>query len=266
MYIVIITICLIFVCYWCQNIEEFDHVTSVSNSEPIPKIIHMTCKDKNNMKDLYKKTLASWKHHHPDWDIRVYDDNDMFNFIKDNYSSEIVDKVNSFERLIFKIDIFKLLVIYKYGGIYADMDVECLQNFDHLLKDIHEPIILGYGPTDNNVGSFSGIKLVECAVMIGNPGNKFWMEFFDSIDPNTPGAKMNKPVNITGPGAITKFIENYTDKTDIKLLDPIYFYPITSTMKRISKKALGHRKELLKNKNYDERTYCVHLFDGSWIG
>jgi mannosyltransferase OCH1-like enzyme len=262
--IIIIIICLIFICCWHQNIEKFEKVTDDFSDIPVPKIIHMTCKDKNNMKDLYKKTLESWQHHHPEWDIRVYDDSDMFNFIKDNYSSDIVDKVNSFKKLIFKIDIFKLLVLYKYGGIYTDMDVECIQNFDSLLADIDEPVILGYGPAGNNNGMYARIKLVECAVMIGKPGHKFWMDFVDSISPYVEGTKENNPVHITGPLAITRFIENYSDKASIKLLDPVYFYPITSTLRRIPKAERNYRKKLLKNKNYDKLTYCVHLFDGSW--
>jgi len=272
--IIIILIFLIFACIWFRNIDNIEQLDNVSgctadkispnNNDsdfPIPKIIHMTCKDKNNMKDLYKNTLASWKLHHPDWDIRIYDDNDLNNFIKDNYSSEIVNKVNSFKRLIFKIDMFKLLVMYKYGGIYTDMDVECLQNLEPLLEGMTESVALGYGPLENNMGRYRGIKLIECAVMIGKPGNKFWIDFFNSIDPNTPDTN---PVHVTGPLAITRFIENYTNKSDIKLFDPIHLYPITNTLRRIPKEARAKRDKLLKTKKYDKNTYCVHLFDGSW--
>lgn len=237
--------------------ERRENFTNVNN---FPKIIHMTLKDKDNMSDFYRKNYESWKRHHPDWDIRLYDDNDLFKFIDDNYP-QYAKKINTFDKMIFKIDIFKLLVMHKYGGIYTDMDVKCLKSFNGLLKPIDESVVFGYGPNVANRGAFTDVKLVECAVMISRPKDPFWLKFFDSIDET----KKAGPVEVTGPYAITRFIEKYENKQNIKLLDPIYFYPINNQIRsRIPMKEILKTRKMIRENRYPKKSYCVHFFGGSW--
>ena len=70
-----------------RNTEHFSKKTNKTNSSHIPRIIHMTCKDKHNLSDFYKQNLNSWKKYNEKdgWEIRLYDDNDLFAFFEKYY-------------------------------------------------------------------------------------------------------------------------------------------------------------------------------------
>ena len=168
LFIIAILICMLFTVR-CFVIERFNNPNN-----NFPKIIHMTCKNKNKMSEFYKNNLNSWKKFNPNWEVKLYDDKDLDDFFNKHYK-KYVKKINAFNKMIFKVDIFKLLVLHKYGGIYVDMDVECLKKFDTLLNNTKQSIIFGYGPYEHNNGIYKHIKIVECAIMIGKPNHPFFL-------------------------------------------------------------------------------------------
>ena len=233
------------------------------NNTSVPKILHLTCKDKNNLSEFYKSNLDSWKKFNPNLDIRLYDDDDLQNFFKKEYP-EYVDKINLFDKIIFKIDIFKLLVLHKYGGIYADMDVECLKCFDDLLNNLKKPITFGYGPYEHNNGIYKNYTLIECAIMIGKPNHPFFIDLVESIKYSEKNNRSN-PVYITGPVAITNAVNNSKYKKDIEVMEPVYFYPVNNQLQiRISKEKIEETQKMLETHTFPKDSYCVHYWDGAW--
>jgi mannosyltransferase OCH1-like enzyme len=45
---------------------------------------------------------------------------------------EYYDKFNELPRMIMKIDMFRYFLMYKYGGLYTDMDYLMFKSFDLL--------------------------------------------------------------------------------------------------------------------------------------
>ena len=224
----------------------------------------MTCKNKNKMSEFYENNLNSWKKFHPDWEVKLYDDDDLNDFFN-TYYKKYVKKINAFNKIIFKIDIFKLLVLHKYGGIYVDMDVECLKNFDALLNNAKKSIIFGYGPYEHNNGIYKDIKLVECAIMIGKKNHPFFLELVDNIKFPKIQKNQGNPVHETGPQFLTKMIRKSKYKKDIQITEPILFYPINNQMSsRVPLKKILETKKILKTRKFPKESYCVHYFDGSW--
>jgi mannosyltransferase OCH1-like enzyme len=100
----------------------------------IPKIIHFTLKDKNNINnDVWKNCLLEYRKMYPDYKIILYDDTDIFNIIKyfDNKNLPIVKNIQKGAILA---DVFRYLILYLRGGYYSDMDCFPHKRIEELSK------------------------------------------------------------------------------------------------------------------------------------
>lgn len=95
----------------------------------IPKIIHYCWFGNNPMPKLLKKCMKSWKKYCPEYEIIEWNESN-FNienapqYIKDAYAAK---------KWAFVADYARLWIIFHYGGIYLDTDVELLKSLDPLL-------------------------------------------------------------------------------------------------------------------------------------
>lgn len=88
----------------------------------IPKIIHQTFKTKDLPIELQDIVLRI-KESCPTFEHRLYDDEDIINFIKENYDEETLELYNKINPKLgmVKADFFRYLLIYKVGGVYFDI-------------------------------------------------------------------------------------------------------------------------------------------------
>lgn len=95
----------------------------------IPKIIHYCWFGGKELPKDVKKCIKSWKKKCPDYEIKRWDESNFdINsncFIKDAYMRKAWAFVSDYARL---------KIIYDYGGIYLDTDVELIKNLDEVLK------------------------------------------------------------------------------------------------------------------------------------
>lgn len=96
----------------------------------IPKIIHFCWFGGNEIPREYKKYIATWKKYCPDYKIVCWTEKkyniDRCQFMKEAYKNK---------KWGFVPDYARLDIIYRYGGIYLDTDVEILKNIDELLQN-----------------------------------------------------------------------------------------------------------------------------------
>lgn len=96
----------------------------------IPKIIHYCWFGRNPLPELAKKCIASWKKRCPDYEIIEWNENNY-----DIASAPLyVRQAYEAKKWAFVTDYVRLWVVYEYGGIYLDTDVELLRKLDELLK------------------------------------------------------------------------------------------------------------------------------------
>ena len=101
----------------------------------IPKIIHQIApSDKSNWHPKWEECRESFKEKFPDHKIRLWHDTTSEPFAK-KYYPRFYDLVKGYPFMINKLDIFRIMLLHRYGGIYADMDVECHKNFYEKLPD-----------------------------------------------------------------------------------------------------------------------------------
>lgn len=96
----------------------------------IPKIIHYCWFGKNPLPKLAEKCIASWKKYCPDYQIIEWNE-DNFNVNIITYTKEAYQ----IQKYAFVSDFARFYILYNYGGIYMDTDVEVLKPLDSFLKN-----------------------------------------------------------------------------------------------------------------------------------
>ena len=96
----------------------------------IPKIIHYCWFGRNPLPELAQKCIASWRKYLPDYEIKEWnEDNFDVNIIP--YTAEAYAQ----KKYAFVSDYARFWVLYKYGGIYFDTDVEVIRSLEELLRN-----------------------------------------------------------------------------------------------------------------------------------
>lgn len=97
----------------------------------IPKIIHACWLGQAKMPEEQVKYIEGWKKLNPDYDVRIWTD-ETFSKYYDN--SEFVKDCIKKKKYGFLSDFFRFVVLYEFGGIYVDTDVEMFKCFDPFLN------------------------------------------------------------------------------------------------------------------------------------
>ena len=92
-----------------------------------------------------QEKINYYKKINPEYTYHLYTDDDMDNFVNDNFKGEIADCYNKLNIIVAKVDFWRYLVLYKYGGVYLDMDSSIEKPLNQLITDKDEAIITAEG-------------------------------------------------------------------------------------------------------------------------
>lgn len=240
----------------------------------IPKIIHQIGPEDNvKWHPVWKDCHKTWKNIFLDYEIIFWNDSeDIDNFIKEKYP----DKFNFYNQLPFhmmKMDFVRYAILNYYGGIYADLDVYCYENFYNDLTGkicLIEPIIFA----DNDH------EMIMGCLMASQPQQVFWQEcmntcqslFFQSkIDSNDVYEMSNQVLDITGPRLLNMVYNSSSQREDIQLLSKENYHPSpldyhsgmkTKHMKTITwgKESISSLENVFNNLNVDYETGMKMMF------
>jgi hypothetical protein len=90
----------------------------------VPHVVHLTTRDRADLRPLFRTNLRLLEEHLPGWEIRIHDDSDIDAFVR---SSDAAFHEYVFERLplrIMRVDAVRYLWMREVGGVYLDFDVE----------------------------------------------------------------------------------------------------------------------------------------------
>ena len=101
-------------------------VVSPTDSLKIPKIIHQIWLG-SPFPEVYRNYQQSWLANHPDWEYYLWTDADIAALGLEN--REFYDTSNNYGE---RSDIARYEILYRFGGVYVDVDYECLKPLDKL--------------------------------------------------------------------------------------------------------------------------------------
>ena len=94
----------------------------------IPKIIHYCWFGGNPLPELAQKCIASWKRYLPEYEINEWNESNFdVNIIP--YTAEAYKQ----GKYAFVSDYARFWILYKYGGLYFDTDVEVIRPMDDII-------------------------------------------------------------------------------------------------------------------------------------
>ena len=96
----------------------------------IPKKIHYCWFGGAPMQDIVVKCISSWKKYFPDYEIIEWNEKN-YNVSCSAYIKEAYDA----RKWAFVSDYARFDILYKYGGLYFDTDVEIINSFDDIIKN-----------------------------------------------------------------------------------------------------------------------------------
>ena len=132
-------------------------------SQKIPKIIWQTMKS-NEVPPFMKHYADSWIELNPEYEYRFHDDIDIINFIKNDFP-EYLEGYNKLKYGASKADLWRYLIIYKFGGVYADMDCKC-----------HNPLQTWINPESHFVTQLGTNKDICQWLIISVPNNPIFLK------------------------------------------------------------------------------------------
>lgn len=207
----------------------------------IPKIIHYCWFGGNELPSLEKKCIDSWKEKCPDYQIIEWNENN-YDLDKGPYIKEAYDA----KKWAFVSDYARLDIIYTYGGIYLDTDVELLKNLDDVL-DCHCFLTtekLGLINTGLGFGAEKGnVNLEQMLKRYDNIHFKLGNNLYDTL----PCTYRN-----TAPFIEMGFqaLDQIQVINDAVIYPPEYFSPMDYESKKV---------------NITAKTISFHHYNASWI-
>jgi mannosyltransferase OCH1-like enzyme len=100
----------------------------------IPKIIWQTYKSKLPPTQSLK-SIQSWLKLNPDFEWFYFDDEKCDQFIRDHFDTNFYTMYSSLPFGVMKADVWRVAIVYVYGGVYVDLDTVCLKPVNEWLSD-----------------------------------------------------------------------------------------------------------------------------------
>jgi len=171
-----------------------------------------------------KQWTESWKSCFPNYEYKFWNDTQNRDFLVQHYPWYI-ETYDSYEEMVMKADAMRYFYLFHYGGIYTDIDNECIRNFEHLL--INYSIVFGamkgnYGGGNVNEG------YVQNSFMYSVARHPFWLEVIFEMKKRQI-KKEGSPEVRTGPLLLVPVMRDYMKRfpNTIKVYTPEYFNPNT---------------------------------------
>lgn len=215
----------------------------------IPKIIHYCWFGGAPLGENEKRCIDSWKKFLPEYEIIEWNENN-YDVSKNNYMFEAYKN----GKWGFVSDYARIDVIFNYGGIYFDTDVEVIKSFDDLLDakmfcgleksnensnlQNHVALGLGFGAEKNHYTLKAMLDLYENLSFYNEDGSlnlvpcpKYQTEVLKSF-------------------GFDAFSDKYQDLNGIKVYPEEYFSP---------------KSFLTGELKITENTYSIHHWSMSWM-
>lgn len=223
----------------------------------IPKIIHYCWFGRAPLPELAQRCIASWRRYLPGYEIREWNE-DNFNVSAIPYTAEAYAQ----GKYAFVSDYARFWILYKYGGIYFDTDVEVIRPMDDIIargnfmgcetdsQNKAAPAQSAGGVAAQTVNPGLGLGVAPGLGLVRKMLDYYEGKHFEFRD----GAGQETVVHI----ATRILFENgMRDVQGMQLVDGVwiypkeYFCPIDVTTMRV---------------HLTENSRTIHHYAGTWIG
>ena len=226
--------------YQQNNLSKIPHLATPL----IPKILHQIWIGPNTPPEIFKKSQESIKKYMPGWEYKLWKDADIAKLKLEN--QKYYDLASNYGE---KSDIARYEILYRFGGLYLDVDFVCLKPFDIL---------------HHSYDFYTGIMPLDCQATIANgiigsaQGHPILRDCIDTIPDD--GTKNKKILIRSGPIHFQKsFLKIGKDyKGPFVAFPKSFFFPIDL-------KERDSKHKLPLNKLLKPECFAIHYWSTSWL-
>lgn len=103
--------------------------------------------------------MASWRRFNPGLSCHYFDDHACSDFMRNWFNPVVVDMYESLPIGVMKADVWRVAVVYVYGGIYADIDTECRAAVSEWIGADHSLVVA----VENETGAIGNFAFAATA-------------------------------------------------------------------------------------------------------
>lgn len=178
----------------------------------LPRILHQIWVGPEPIPEQYEAYTKTWQDLHPSWEYRLWTDDNlpvMRNRALYDRAEELTPAVNIGQ---FRSDVLRYELLWSFGGMYVDVDFECLTNIEHLLTDVEA--FAAWEVQDQWIAN---------GLMGAEPGHPFIDRLITGLEASAEHHKGQRPNIAVGPQYLTRQHRRHSD--EMTVLPTRLFYP-----------------------------------------
>jgi FkbM family methyltransferase len=223
----------------------------------IPRLIHQTWRDREPPADM-ARLERTWRDLNPAWHHQLWTDADGRQLIE-RCAPWFLPVYDAYPEPIMRVDAFRYFLMFHVGGVYVDLDFECLRPIDELVRG--GAALVALEPDEHLaepvVGASGLPRVVANAFLASVPGHPFWPHVFAWLQ---KARGQRGPLEATGPFLLTRALESWGG-TPVSIIPTRTVFPLPK--RRLWSGALagpGARERLRR-----EGAFAVHHWMGTWV-
>lgn len=214
----------------------------------IPKIIHYCWFGGKELPTSAIKCIESWKKYFPDYEIKEWNETN-YDVKKNKYIAQAYEM----KKYAFVSDYARFDIIYQYGGIYFDTDVEVIKSFKDILE---QGAFMG---CEENVSEKNPYNLINPGLGIAAPAKlsifKEIIEYYNSQSfLNEDGTANLETVVIKTTKLLYK--HGLQNVTGIQKIEEITIYP---------REYFNPKDSSTGEMKITENTHSIHWYSMTWL-
>ena len=196
----------------------------------IPRIIHRIWLGGEPLLDEFQHYGETWRTHHPGWEIRLWTDDDLPEL-------GLTEALERGRHPAEQADVLRYELLERFGGVYVDIDFECLRSLEPLIDEVEVFAVL-------MAGSQTRRRVSNC--MLGAvPGHPL---FERASREAALRIGVGTIPSATGPPFFTQLLKDFPEVT---LYSAEKFFP------------LPHNEKYRAHEHFPD-AYAVHHWAHSW--
>ena len=212
-------------------------------------IIPSRLEAKKDFKKL-EKYRTSWVIKNPTWKYVCWNFKRCRELMK-TFFPEHLHMYDSYPHHIQRCDCVRYFILFRYGGLYADVDFMCVRPWDEVLTQYPNDLYIVETPNKMDVDS---VHISNSLMYVGVKKHKYWKHVFVEMEKNQkPPIYYGRHLTImysTGPCIINRVFRRYKNKYKLNFYPCKLFHPF------------GLISEIESSNN--SKIYAYHLGKGSW--